>query len=206
MLTRIICVILSGTSFASSFVVKPVGIGGKARTVMWDIEKDTHGLAYDPMEDYQSIDMERAKQCAENFGECSIEEMEHLRNNLHRKRLQKFMFGSDNIVASEEALNQLVIEEELDMQLHLLKQNTPDPTLFPELEADMPELPHLKPDEKKDSITDADDFFQKAESMVKSAEIKAVEQEAAFDEESLEAAAICLAIAGLVFTPQLFGV
>ncbi len=48
---------------------------------MWDIEKDTHGLAYDPMEDYQSIDMERAKQCAENFGECSIEEMEHLRNS-----------------------------------------------------------------------------------------------------------------------------
>jgi hypothetical protein len=116
------------------------------------------------------------------------------------------MFGSDNIVAPEEALNQLVIEEELDMQLHLLKQNTPDPTLFPELEADMPELPHLKLDEKKDSTTDADDFFQKAESMVKSAEIKAVQQEAAFDEESLEAAAICLAIAGLVFTPQLFGV
>jgi hypothetical protein len=81
MLTPFIWLILTGTPFVSSFVVKPVGLGGRARTVMYDIEKDTHSLAYDPMEDYQSVDMERAKQCAENFGECSIEEMEHLRNS-----------------------------------------------------------------------------------------------------------------------------
>lgn len=126
--------------------------------------------------------------------------------DLHRKRLQKFMFGSDNIVASEEALNQLVIEEELDMQLHLLQQNTPAPSLFSGVETEMPELPHLKPEARKEMNTNIDDLFHKAEGIVKKAEIKAVEQEAAFDEESLEAVAICLAIAGLVFTPHLFGV
>lgn len=126
--------------------------------------------------------------------------------DLHRKRLQKFMFGADNIVASDEALNQLVIEEELDMQLHLLNQNTPPPSLFPETEVNMSEIPHLEPEDRKETNSDLDNFFHKAESMVKSAEIKAVEQEAAFDEESLEAAAICLAIAGLVFMPHLFGV
>lgn len=129
--------------------------------------------------------------------------------DLHRKRLQKFMFGSDNIVASDEALNELVIEEELDMQLHLLKQNTPAPTLFPDFEEDMPELPKLKnqwSSEEKEIDDEKDNFFHKAESMIKSAEVRAVRQEAAFDEESLEAAAICLAIAGLIFTPQLFGV
>lgn len=221
-----------GAPFASSFFVKP--LAGRARVVMYDVDKDGHDLTYNPMEDYQSVDMKRAQQCAENFGECSVEEMEQLRDSksnneehsseqiaaevsqpqsfldLHRKRQQKFMFGSDNIVASDEAFNQLVIEEELDMQLHLLKQNMPPPTLFPKIEEDIPELPRLKndwkPDTAKEANEDEDNFFHKAESMIKSAEVKAVEQEAAFDEESLEAAAICLAIAGLIFTPQLFGV
>lgn len=79
MLKSIILVLLTGAPFASSFFVKP--IGRRTRTIISDVEKDTHGLAYDPMEDYQSVDMDRAKVCAENFGECSVEEMERLRNS-----------------------------------------------------------------------------------------------------------------------------
>lgn len=119
------------------------------------------------------------------------------------------MFGSDNIVASDEALNQLVVEEELDMQLHLLKQNMPPSTLFPDIEGDMSELPHLKnewkPDVAKETDKGKDDFIHKAESIMKNAEVKAVEQEMALGEDTLEAAAICLAIAGLIVTPRLFG-
>ena len=38
-------------------------------------------ITYNPYEGYQSIDMNRAKECAENFGKCSVPEMEFLRNS-----------------------------------------------------------------------------------------------------------------------------
>lgn len=79
MMISIYLVLLSCAPFASSFVVKPMA--GTARVVMYDVDEKDHDLMYNPMDDYQSVDMDRAKRCAENFGECSIEEMEHLRDS-----------------------------------------------------------------------------------------------------------------------------
>ena len=90
-------------------------------------------------------------------------------------------------------MEHLIMEEELELQLNLLKAETPDPSLFPEVEEKMAELPHLKDDT----------VSKKAEDFVHQAELVALEQESILDEETLEAAAICLVIAGLLFLPQL---
>lgn len=65
--------------FASSFFVRPMVDRGPR--VICDVDANAHDLTYNPMEDYQSVDMDRAKQCAENFGVCSVEEMENLRDS-----------------------------------------------------------------------------------------------------------------------------
>jgi len=46
----------------------------------------------------------------------------------------------------EDALEHLMLEEELDLQVSLLKEHTPDSTLFPDDEAELKAMPHLKDD------------------------------------------------------------
>ena len=48
------------------------------------------------------------------------------------------MFGG---MATGEAFEHRLMEEELELQISLLKEQNPDPTLFPEVEEDMQELP-----------------------------------------------------------------
>ena len=52
--------------------------------------------------------------------------------------------GGVGTMYPEDAFQHQVMEEEFDLQLHLLQEETPDPTLFPEVEDKMAELPHLK--------------------------------------------------------------
>lgn len=44
-------------------------------------DKKGHHITVDPMDGNKVVDMNRAKHCAENFGECSVEEMEFLKNS-----------------------------------------------------------------------------------------------------------------------------
>lgn len=44
------------------------------------VEGETH-ITVNPMEGYKGVDLARAKECAEHFGECSVEEMEDLRKS-----------------------------------------------------------------------------------------------------------------------------
>lgn len=42
---------------------------------------ENNHLNFNPMEGYRSVDMARAKECAEHFGECSLEEIQDLRDS-----------------------------------------------------------------------------------------------------------------------------
>ena len=72
---------------------------------------------------YQDDIITRAAECADHFGECSIDEMEDLAKKIHSKRITAALTGSDHISAAEEtvALEQLLLEEDLELQLSLLK-------------------------------------------------------------------------------------
>jgi hypothetical protein len=44
-------------------------------------DKKGHHISVNPMEGNKSVDINRARECAENFGKCSIEEMEQIKNS-----------------------------------------------------------------------------------------------------------------------------
>ena len=74
----------------------------------------------------EPVDLSRAKDCADHFGKCSVDEMKELKEGLHRERLQQFMFGSpstSDTVAWEESLDYRLLEEELDLQLGMLESH-----------------------------------------------------------------------------------
>ena len=41
---------------------------------------DSH-IMFDPMEGYKGVDMARAHACADHFGQCTVEEMQELRDS-----------------------------------------------------------------------------------------------------------------------------
>jgi hypothetical protein len=63
----------------TAFQVHPHRSG---RLVVLSGTKEDSDLTFDRMEGYpQSVDFARAKECAEHFGECSVEEMDILRKS-----------------------------------------------------------------------------------------------------------------------------
>ena len=92
----------------------------------------------------------------------------------------------------EDAFQHSLMEEELDLQLHLLREETPNPSLFPEVEDSMPELPHLKDgttlDKTKKNIEKKNEIFFMEELM---------------EEGVLESLAFCGLIGLIAFAPQL---
>jgi hypothetical protein len=123
--------------------------------------------------------------------------------DLHKERIQRLVFAENQMAPpSNEMLEHLIFEEELELQLALLRNHSPDPSLFPEDKDEMAVLPHLR-----DKTTDTPEEkrgFKNAENFLHTAEVAAMEQEAVLDEGTLEAVTICLAIAALVFLPQFF--
>ena len=97
------------------------------------------------------------------------------------------MFGSTN--APEEALESRVLEDELQMQLNLLQEETPKPYLFPEVEEPMIELPHLKEDTAA------------ALKVKEGAQTHVLEE--MMEDGFFDSLAICAIIGMLMFTPQL---
>lgn len=75
------------------------------------------------------VDIEKASDCASNFGECPIEEVEELRDELHAHRVQNMVFGD----CTSDGFKEMYLEEELSLQLDLLKKDLlpDDPYLFP---------------------------------------------------------------------------
>ena len=94
---------------------------------------------------------------------------------------------------TKEQMEHFVMEEELELQLGLLSDITPDPVLFPEVEDEMEELPHLKDHTMSHKVEDA----------VHRAENALVMQETVMEESNLETMAICLVVLGMALGPQL---
>lgn len=140
--------------------------------------------------------MDRATYCAEHFGECSVEEVENLYKGLHKERLQQFAFGvgKNMVEMSSEQMEHFVVEEELELQLNLLGEATPNPTLFPEVEDEMEELPHLKDNT----------FGHRVEDAVHKAEHNLALQETILEESNLETLVICSVLMALALGSVFF--
>ena len=66
-------------STASAFHVLPRSrYGGR---VILQATKESEDLTFNPAEGYKGVDLARAKECADNFGKCSVEEIEELRSS-----------------------------------------------------------------------------------------------------------------------------
>jgi hypothetical protein len=117
--------------------------------------------------------------------------------DLHKERLQNFMFGGEGNMPKPQALEHRMLEEDLDLQLHLLKEQDHsyhNPKLFPDVEPDMQELPHLKDHTpKKDT-----------EQLVHTMEHNMAMAETVMEESNLEALAVCMTLAVIWYLPQLF--
>jgi hypothetical protein len=66
-------------SAATAFHVMPQSMQTSRRWALKDV--DEKHLSFNPLEGYQGVDVNRAKECAEHFGKCSVEEMEELYNS-----------------------------------------------------------------------------------------------------------------------------
>lgn len=92
--------------------------------------------------------------------------------------------------APEAAFETRLVEEELALQLDLLREETPKPYLFPKIEEPMIELPHLK-----DGDTAAALKVQKG---TQNAVLEEMVEEGVFD-----SLAICALLGAVMFVPQL---
>ena len=110
------------------------------------------------------------------------------------------MGGPTGVRNSKDGIEHLLLEEELELQLGLLKRHSEtDVSLFPEEMA--PSLPHLKdnvPDESHPEHHDELVHFHKPTP----SEILAVE-ETLLEENTLETIMFCLVMAAFIFAPQL---
>lgn len=110
---------------------------------------------------------------------------------LHKEHLEAFVMGHPSVTASpEEAFEHRLIEEELSLQLSLLKEQMPHETLFPqETEAE------VAVEETVKGVLHADTAgIPKPSNELLVNEGKAMMM---LDEETMEAAVICLVIGGL---------
>lgn len=68
-------------------------------------------------------DLERAVDCADHFGKCSPQELEHLKNELHVDRVKLFVDESAGMASPldfNEELGRRLLEDDLELQLAIL--------------------------------------------------------------------------------------
>jgi hypothetical protein len=126
--------------------------------------------------------------------------------------VQRFLFssgdGGEPVAAAattldtarelEDSLEHRLLEEELDLQLSMLRDANEvhlenGPNLFPEVEEPMAELPHLK-----DHTS-----FQHDKEVVEAAEVIEALEETVLEESNLEAIVVCACIGALLLFPHL---
>lgn len=127
-----------------------------------------------------SVDLKHAKYCADHFGECSLEDMEKLCDELHQERINHMaaqQTGLYNPHGLKSDLEHTLLENDLKLQMGLLR--------------DRLATEHMQ----EDSVYGANPY---------SATMKLPILDGTLDEESSETIVICLAIAALALLPQLF--
>lgn len=131
------------------------------------------------------IDDAKIKDAAGHFGKYSVKEIEEIKNELHKERVQSLLF--DSAVSDEKAKEQRLMEANLDLQLALLKKATKtDSSLFPD--EMVKDLPHLKSGSVAANMVQPKDVYF---------------QEAFLDENVLETIAFCSVLAIVMVVPQL---
>jgi hypothetical protein len=131
-----------------------------------------------------------------------------LRTELHQERLQNLMVGGGGYgslafsVDSGTAIEDRILEEELALQLQMLKEHqSTDVSLFPVDPAEDQALPHLHDTNdagvEKDVANHEQGFFH-----TPTPEEIFVLEETVLEENLLEPIAMCLVIVGLAFLPQ----
>jgi hypothetical protein len=100
-----------------------------------------------------------------------------------------------------------VLEQELELQLSLLKEHTPEPSLFPDASEDSAigmALPHLNDPTPSDAVVDSSkDMHVSAGSASIKLTPSMTLKDTIMDENVLEPLMICMAIVGLALMPQL---
>jgi hypothetical protein len=85
MTTPTLLFLLALISSGSAFSVKYSGSPAERDPFIVQRESTSnHDLSFNSLDEYLPVNLERAKQCADHFGECSVEEMEALRNSKFR--------------------------------------------------------------------------------------------------------------------------
>jgi len=136
------------------------------------------------------VNMDRVKDCADHFGKCSVKEIKGLKNDLHDRRIQNLVFGGST--ALEDIFEEKLFEDELSLQVSLLDKEAPKSYLFPEVEEEMDDLPHLKDGTVAISVKNSID---------KEKNILMMEELA--EEGVLESLAICGLLGIMMFGPQM---
>lgn len=126
--------------------------------------------------------------------------------DLHKERLQNFAVGGSGMTQpKEDAMEHVLLEEELEVQLGLLKDHTPDPSLFPDDKEELEVLPHLKDSAADTKMKKKDEEHHEGEGMFhKPTPSEILEfEETVLEENLVEPFLICLAIAAFALVPQL---
>mmetsp|Transcript_7841 Transcript_7841/g.16063 ORF Transcript_7841/g.16063 Transcript_7841/m.16063 type:complete len:179 (+) Transcript_7841:149-685(+) len=132
--------------------------------------------------DVDVIDIQRAKYCADHFGECSLDEIENLRNALHEERITHLFTDTDGIRNPHglpEDVEHKLLETDLSLQMGLLKDKLATEHMQEESLAYYGSNPYTST-------------------------MNLPVLDGTLDEESSEAVMICLAIAALAVLPQFF--
>lgn len=86
-----------------------------------------HSAFYD-FDPVSKLDLDHAHDCAENFGKCPIKELEEMKLALKTERLQHEALGLT--LDPEEELDHRLLEEDLALQLSLLKEEMSTTPLY----------------------------------------------------------------------------
>jgi hypothetical protein len=111
---------------------------------------------------------------------------------LHDRRIQTLVFT--DFGAPEDLFEEKVFEEEISLQLSLLQDEAPPDYLFPEVEDEMEDLPHLK---------DGTVAAKVKKELERERNIMMVEELA--EEGVLESLAICGLLGLIMLAPQFLG-
>jgi len=147
------------------------------------------------------VDIDKAQDCASHFGEYPADEVEYLRDELHAHRVQNMVFGD----CTSDTFQERYLEDELTLQLDLLKKDMPPSYLFQqdnnELMEDIRE-PGLQGGENVPEFTQA--FLKERDSKTEVEEHKNIDLfEDLVEDGLLESLAMCAMIGLLIMAPQL---
>jgi hypothetical protein len=73
-------IFLSFADLSNAFLVQRER-GVSIKSALHDYDPKGRHITFNPLEGYQSVDLARAKECAENFGKCSVQEMEQIKSS-----------------------------------------------------------------------------------------------------------------------------